>query len=98
MHRINYKGGDFDYIDSKRVPEIYEKMLKRLKAIMVWENIRDTMDIKNVVRVKKEDAMIYELLKKQTNYIENKVLEEIEKYTHKITSKVVENMIVKHKT
>ena len=34
----------------------------------------------------------------KTNYIENKVLEEIEKYTHKITAKVVENMIVKHKT
>jgi len=97
MHRINYKGWDFDYIDSKRVPELFEKMEKRKKAIMVWNNIRDTFDIKNVVEVKEEDAMIYELLKNVDTYTEKKVLEEIEKYTYKLSAKVVENMILKYK-
>lgn len=97
MHRINYKGGDFDYIDSERVPELFDKMEKRVKAIMVWNNIRDTFDIKNVVEVKKEDAMIYDLLKKVDNYTEKKVLEEIARYPYKINSTIVENMIIKYK-
>lgn len=98
MHRINYKWGDFDYIDSKRVPELFEKMDKRKKAIMVWNNIRDTFDIKNVVEVKPEDAMIYDLLKNTDSYTEKKVLEEIERYPYKLNSKIVENMITKYKT
>ncbi len=97
MHRINYKGGDFDYIDSARVPELFEKMEKRKKAIMVWKNIRDTFDIKNVVEVKEEDAMIYELLKSVDNYTEKKVLEAIELYPYKLSGEVVKNMILKYK-
>lgn len=98
MHRINYKWWDFDYIDSSRVPELFKKMQNREKAIMVWNNIRDTYDIKNVVEVKPEDAMIYELLKNIDSYTEKKVLEEIEKYNFKLTAKVVENMIIKYKS
>lgn len=97
MHRINYKWWDFDYIDSSRVPELFKKMQNREKAIMVWNNIRDTYDIKNVVEVKPEDAMIYELLKNTDSYTEKKVLEEISKYPYKLTAKVVENMIIKYK-
>lgn len=98
MHRINYKGWDFDYIDSARVPELFEKMDKRKKAIMVWNNIRDTFDIKNVVEVKEEDAMIYDLLKNSDSYTEKKVIEEISRYPYKISSKIVENMIIKYKS
>lgn len=97
MHRINYKGGDFDYMDSKRVPELYRDMLARKKAIMVWNNIRDTFDIKNVVEVKPEEAMIFELLKEVDSYTEKEVRKEINLYNNKLSPQVVKNMILKYK-
>lgn len=95
-HRINYKGGDFDYIDSERVPELLKK-LQRKQFFMVGENIRDSFQVNSVVKAKEEDYMIYELLKDVDSHTEKKVLEEIEKYTYKLTYWVVRNMIEKYK-
>lgn len=96
MHKITYKKWKFDYIDSSRVPELFEKMQKK-QVIMVWKNIRDTFNIVDVVELTKDEEMIYNLLKNENEYINSKVEYEISIYNWKITPWVIKAMIIKYK-
>jgi len=96
MHKIIYSKGEIDYIESDRVPELFEKIQKR-KHIMVGENIRDSITVKNVVKMTDEEIMIHELLKNENSFIQRKVKEEIKLYFKELTPPVVKNMILKYK-
>jgi len=96
MHKVIYKWGWFDYINSDRVDEIFTKWKKR-EIIKIWNNIKDTINIKSIDEVSEDEEMIYKVLKNQNSYINKKVREEIEKYPYELSLKIVENMINKYK-
>ena len=96
MHKITYSKWDIDYIDSDRIDDLFEKIKKR-QFIKVWENIRDSITVKSVVKMTPEELMIYNLLKKENSFVNKKVNEEIKVYFRELTPPVVKNMILKYK-
>lgn len=96
MHKVIYKWWSFDYIDSQRVDELFEKLNKK-QFIKVGNSIRDTYDVKCIVEVSEDEEIIFNSLKNENEYINKKVREEISKYPYDITPWIVKNMILKYK-